>query len=149
MRAVSILLLALGLFLFGRLDGFDRHFEGPLCESLVAVDADELGTLRARCEPADAEEGIALAGIARLLDGGRVDLNQASAALLENLPGIGPVRAAAIVRARREAAFSSVEDLERVSGIGPKTRMRIERWVFVAQREGRSEAFGRGGLDDG
>ena len=146
MRVVSILLLVLGLLLLGR---FDRYVEGPLCESLVEVDFDALGTLRARCGPTHVEEGVEPTGIARLLDGGRIDLNHASAALLENLPGIGPVRAASIVSARRETAFSSVGDLERISGIGPRTRMRIEPWVFVAQREGTPEAFGRGGLDDG
>lgn len=146
MRVLSILLLLLGLFLVGR---FDRDSEGPICETLVPVDSDALGTLHARCPPAEAEEGIELTGIARLLDGGRIDLNRASALLLQNLPGIGPVRAAAIVSARREVVFSSVADLERVSGIGPKTRMRIQRWIFVAGKEGRSDSFGRGGLRDG
>ena len=149
MRVVSILLLVLGLLLFGRFVRLARNVEGRLCESLVEVDVDALGTLRARCDPTDVEEGAGPTGIARLLDGGRIDLNQASAALLENLPGVGPVRAAAIVSARKETAFSSVGDLERISGIGPRTRMRIEPWVFVAQREGTPEAFGRGGLDDG
>jgi tRNA threonylcarbamoyladenosine biosynthesis protein TsaE len=153
MRVVSILLLVLGFLLLGRFDRLDRlldrDVEGPLCESLVEVDVDALGTLRARCDPTDLGEGVGLTGIARLLDGGRIDLNHASEALLENLPGIGPVRAAAIVSARRETAFSSVGDLERISGIGPRTRMRIESWVFVAQREGTPEAFFRGGLGDG
>jgi tRNA threonylcarbamoyladenosine biosynthesis protein TsaE len=151
MRLVSILLLVLGLLLLGRFDRLDRdrYVEGSLCESLVEVDVDAAGTLRARCNPTDVEERTGLTGIARLLDGGRIDLNHASAALLGNLPGIGPVRAAAIVSARRETAFSSVRDLERISGIGPRTRMRVEPWVFVAQREGTPEAFGRGGLDDG
>lgn len=148
MRLISILLLVLGFLLLGRLDR-DPYAEGPLCDSLIEVDVDALGTLRARCEPSDVAEGVRPTGIARLLDGGRIDLNQASAALLENLPGIGPVRAAAIVSARRETIFSSVQDLERISGIGPRTRMRIEPWVFVAQREATSEAFGGGGFDDG
>jgi tRNA threonylcarbamoyladenosine biosynthesis protein TsaE len=141
MRVLSILLLVLGLFLIGR---FDRNMEEPSCEVLVPVGSDALGTLRARCETAtsaETEERIALTGIARLLDGGRIDLNQASALLLQNLPGIGPVRAEAIVSTRSELAFSSVEDLERVPGIGPKTRLRIQRWVFVAQNEGRTDSF--------
>jgi len=62
-----------------------------------------------------------------------VDLNQASAHELEALPGIGPVRAAAIV-AHREAwgAFSSPAELERVSGIGPKTVAGLEGYVSCA-----------------
>jgi competence protein ComEA len=51
----------------------------------------------------------------------QVDLNTADAATLETLPGIGPATATKIV-ADREAngPFASVEDLMRVSGIGPK-----------------------------
>ena len=50
---------------------------------------------------------------------GPVHLNSASAAELETLPGIGPSLAAAIIRSREEAGgFRSVQDLERVRGIG-------------------------------
>ncbi len=49
-----------------------------------------------------------------------VDLNQASAAELDALPGIGPATAAAIVEHREQnGPFASVEDLEAVRGIGP------------------------------
>ena len=51
---------------------------------------------------------------------GPVDLNQASAAELDGLPGIGPATAAAIVEHREQnGPFASVEDLEAVRGIGP------------------------------
>ena len=51
---------------------------------------------------------------------GPVDLNQASAAELDGLPGIGPATAAAIVDHREQnGPFASVEDLEAVRGIGP------------------------------
>ncbi|MCL1838620.1 MAG: helix-hairpin-helix domain-containing protein [Propionibacteriaceae bacterium] len=52
----------------------------------------------------------------------KVSLNAATAAQLETLPGIGPVTAARIV-AWREAnqRFSELEELQEVSGIGPKT----------------------------
>ena len=140
MRMVSILCVMLGIVLWGRLDSIlEDAFERPICGALAAIDSDALGTLHARCLQADAEDGAPLTGIALLLDGGAIDLNRASASLLQNLPGIGPVRATAIVRARHDAAFTSVEDLERVSGIGPKTRMRIEPWVFVAGRGGRGD----------
>ena len=51
---------------------------------------------------------------------GPIDLNRATAAELDSLPGIGPATAQAIV-AHREAngPFSSVDDLENVRGIGP------------------------------
>ncbi len=52
--------------------------------------------------------------------GGRVDLNRATVADLEALPGIGPVLAARIVEHREQhGAFASVEDLQRVRGVGP------------------------------
>jgi competence protein ComEA len=51
---------------------------------------------------------------------GPVDLNRASAAELDGLPGIGPATAAAIVEHREQnGPFASIEDLEAVRGIGP------------------------------
>ncbi|WP_281653886.1 helix-hairpin-helix domain-containing protein [Eggerthella sinensis] len=53
--------------------------------------------------------------------GGKVNLNRATAAELDALPGVGPSTAEKIV-ADREAngPFGTVEDLKRVSGIGDK-----------------------------
>ena len=51
---------------------------------------------------------------------GPINVNQASAADLEELPGVGPATAAAIVSERdRNGPFLSVDDLDRVPGIGP------------------------------
>ena len=50
--------------------------------------------------------------------GGLVNVNTASLEVLTTLPGIGPIKAAAIIA---ERPFDSVEELERVPGIGPKT----------------------------
>ena len=51
-----------------------------------------------------------------------VNVNTASVADLESLPGIGPSKAAAIVAYRTEhGAFTSVESLQAVPGIGAKT----------------------------
>jgi len=53
---------------------------------------------------------------------GPLDLNQASAEQLEGLPGIGPVRAKAIVRYLEiHGPFRRMEDLKQVGGIGDKT----------------------------
>lgn len=99
---------------------------------------DALGPLRVVCVSAPTVEargdGAAageLEGMARLLDGGRVDPNDASLRLLESLPGIGPGRAAAIDEARRHAPFRHLSELERVPGIGPKTRAKLEAWLAV------------------
>ena len=49
-----------------------------------------------------------------------VDINTATAAELETLPGIGPSLAAAIVEHRRRSGpFRSVDELIQVAGIGP------------------------------
>jgi len=66
-----------------------------------------------------------LRGPVRLLYGLRLDVNRADAASLTALPGIGPVRAQALVAARAQGAFCSAEDLERVRGIGPVTAARL------------------------
>ena len=51
---------------------------------------------------------------------GPVDLNRATAAELDALPGIGPATAQAIVDHREaNGPFASVDDLEQVRGIGP------------------------------
>lgn len=57
---------------------------------------------------------------------GKVDLNRASAAELESLPGIGPARARAIVRWREaQGRFWNFDDLLAVPGIGPATVDRL------------------------
>lgn len=56
---------------------------------------------------------------ATLLEGERIDINSASRADLQRLPGIGEARAQAIVDYRTEhGPFSSEEELMLVSGIG-------------------------------
>ena len=60
--------------------------------------------------------------------GGRacVDVNEADAAALEALPGIGPVKAADIVDHReRLGPFAALDGLTAVTGIGPKTVDRL------------------------
>jgi competence ComEA-like helix-hairpin-helix protein len=51
-----------------------------------------------------------------------VNVNAATPAELELLPGIGPALASRIIASREaEGPFTSVDDLQRVKGIGPKT----------------------------
>ena len=64
--------------------------------------------------------------------GGRVDLNAASAAELDALPGIGPVLAQRIVDHRtRHGPFSSVDQLDDVPGIGPAIAAELAELVAV------------------
>jgi competence protein ComEA len=63
---------------------------------------------------------------------GTVDLNRATVAELEQLPGVGPVTAANIVGWReRHGRFGAVSELQQVDGIGPKTYARIAPHVRV------------------
>ena len=65
-------------------------------------------------------------------DGGLLDLNTATKAQLEELPGIGPVLADAIVTDRDErGGYRAVEDLRGVSGIGEKRFADIKDLVTV------------------
>ncbi|MCL1791723.1 MAG: helix-hairpin-helix domain-containing protein [Peptococcaceae bacterium] len=53
---------------------------------------------------------------------GKININTASASLLQTLPGIGPSKAANIIVYRSEnGLFASPEELMNVSGIGEKT----------------------------
>lgn len=62
--------------------------------------------------------------------GAPINLNTATVAQLEELPGVGPVTASAIVAWREENnGFSSVADLQEVTGIGPKGFAKLEPLV--------------------
>ncbi|NDY41942.1 ComEA family DNA-binding protein [Dissulfurirhabdus thermomarina] len=62
-----------------------------------------------------------------------VNVNTADVAALEQLPYIGPAKARAIVAEReRHGPFTSVEDLRRVKGIGPRIIERLEGEVTVS-----------------
>ncbi len=61
-----------------------------------------------------------------------LELNSAAAYELELLPGIGPAKAQAIVKDREEnGRFESVDELDRVSGIGPATIEKLRDKVRV------------------
>jgi len=61
-----------------------------------------------------------------------VNINSASAAELQNLPGIGPVTAERIVAYRTEhGRFASVDDLIQVKGVGQKTLENIRKLVRI------------------
>jgi competence ComEA-like helix-hairpin-helix protein len=60
----------------------------------------------------------------------RLDVDQAPAAELQRLPGIGPALAARIVAYRdSNGPFGSMEKLRRVKGIGPATAARLDSLV--------------------
>src|SRR5262249_34969300 len=68
---------------------------------------------------------------------GPIELNQATVAELQRLPGIGPKLSQRIVDERQKGFFKSVDDLRRVPGIGPKTLERLRPYVTVETVRGR------------
>lgn len=65
-----------------------------------------------------------------------LSLDRASVADLELLPGIGPVRARAVVEERaRRSGFGAVEELSSVPGIGPATVARLRPELFAGDAD--------------
>ena len=65
-----------------------------------------------------------------------LDLNRATADQLENLPGIGSVKAAAILEARdTRGGFQSMEELEEVRGIGPALVAKLRPLVVLGKKK--------------
>ena len=63
---------------------------------------------------------------------GKINLNKADENELQNLPGIGPSKAAAIMEYRvTNGPFKSVEDLKNISGIGDKTFDKLKDLITV------------------
>jgi competence protein ComEA len=63
--------------------------------------------------------------------GGLIDINSATQAELETLPGIGPARAKSIIDYRNTHRFRRIEDIMNVSGIGPGIFANIRDKIVV------------------
>ena len=63
--------------------------------------------------------------------GGLININTATQAALETLPGIGPVYAARIIEYREHSPFQTVDELINISGIGDKRLASIRPLVTV------------------
>lgn len=59
-----------------------------------------------------------------------VNVNTASAAELETLPGIGPKTSANILARRAQKRFRSLDDLDEVKGLGPKKLEKLKPFVL-------------------
>lgn len=61
----------------------------------------------------------------------RVNVNVADKSQLEKIPGLGPVRAQAVLDFRKSHGFLAAGDLMKVKGIGPSVFRKIEPFIAV------------------
>jgi competence protein ComEA len=111
----------------------DRQARGPFgsAEGLDRVPGVGPGLLRTIGPHLGFSGPVAVGGAAPDQEG-LVDINAGGPAELERLPGVGPARAAAIVRYREiHGSFGSVEALGGVPGIGPGALARLQGLVKV------------------
>ncbi len=62
---------------------------------------------------------------------GKININKCSQVELESLPGLGPVLAMRIIEYRDLNAFTTIEDLKQVSGIGDKKYEALKNLITV------------------
>ena len=113
--------------LTGRADPGELNLAQPLADGqqlVIGTSSDPAGEVRDGGEPGGAGSGSSTTAT--------LDLNLANQAQLEELPGVGPVTAQAILTWRQQhGRFNRIEELQEVDGIGPKTYAQIAPHVRV------------------
>jgi len=64
---------------------------------------------------------------------GALNINTANQKALEELPGIGSVKAEAIITYRKAHKFKSVDELAEVKGIGEKTVAKLKKQITIKE----------------
>lgn len=100
---------------------YSHSFYGGTLDMGQEITVDEIGVAEGNLTPAE-----------DLL--GKININTAAAEELVSLSGIGEGRAADIIAYREEnGAFSRIEDIMKVSGIGEKTFEEIKERITVGE----------------
>lgn len=122
-----------------------RAPSSPIAASGAVLVAISLGALAARHRHEHPPEPpIRIEAPPQVENVGPIDLNRADPALLERLPRIGPALARRIVEDRRERGpFTSLDDLDRVRGIGPATLESLRALVTVAAPDAGAPSLAR------
>lgn len=133
---------------------FTRDERAVVCFLAASLAIGSLVLLVRRVEPAlepggaEAPVEVSADAVGESAPAGPIDVNTANAVELTVLPGVGPVRAAAIVRLREErGAFGSLDELLAVKGIGPVTLERLKP-LAVAGGPSRESAGARAARPD-
>lgn len=111
--------------------GCDIHRTDQRGDIRVETDGSRYQVILERREERRAPPGVEREERARL-ESEKININMAHEEHLVELPGIGPVKAKAIVDHRREhGPFERIEDIVNVRGIGPRTFERLEDRITV------------------
>lgn len=121
------LTLGCGLITFGVLNGVLYYYELAVAAQSKA-DIQELNQTRMASavattvpSPAPSETVLISESIPPPPSSGKIKISTATEADFDSLPGIGPAKAKAIIAYRTATPFKSVDDLQKVKGIGEKT----------------------------
>lgn len=108
-----------------------RTFTCALTLALAGLFAQPAAASTPSRAPVMAELGQATAFAAAAALDGKVNINTASAAQLELLPGIGPAIAERIVSYRTKHPFKQLNHIMRVKGVGKKTYAKIKPYLSL------------------
>lgn len=101
-------------------DGEKIFIPAKSAQTDVEVDGDEPNVRDYGADPDQATQN------------GKININQAEASKLQDIPGVGPVTAEKIIAYRKEnGLFRKLEDLKKVSGIGDKTFEKMQPYICI------------------
>jgi competence protein ComEA len=84
--------------------------------------------------PAKGEAGIAVPSGSVTQNGSsdKININNADESQLQEIPGIGPAKASAIIEYRESnGSFNTIEDIKNITGIGDKTFEKLKDSISV------------------